>query len=322
MPLSTASFAVSDQTLTLELVLPVSAVSTSAGDVRAWHDATAPLTLVTLDGLYMPKVLSAELGAKPGAGLSQRWRLRLSFPEIGPRETLQFNWFDGAGRLMLQPALASDKSEAVLVNPGQRSERISFQGQSVLSPAVAFLAYIPRGFGLVLGQGAQYVLFLLAVCMVSPRSKPQLMQVGLYAAGSTIALWVGALVTTLPVWLSGLPLLMMGIGVTLAVVAANFLRPYIGAGRLALVALASALHGLALGQALRGLGLPVKNEIAAILGAGMGLWAGYAIVLLGFFVLLGNWVGHERFMPRRIRHLGSLLVGAGAIALLLGRALA
>ena len=321
-PYSVATFAFSDQRLSLELIVPAQALP-EGGAVEAWYAAEAPLLLVDPRGLLLPKLLEADLGAAPGAGLSRQWRLRLELDNLGPRETLQFQWFDGAGRLLMQPAASGTEGRAVLMSAGTRSARIAFDGKEILSPAVALLAYVPRGFGLLIGQGAQYVLFLLALCLLSARQYPQFVQVALYAGASTVTLWGGALLApALPVWLTGLPLMALSMVVTLVLLAANIIRPRMDILRKVIVVVGGLLHGLSLGQSLQDLGLPGQNEAPALIGAGIGLWAGYAVVVLGFFVALGNWVGEDRFTPRRIRLPGSLLVGAGVIALLIGRALA
>ena len=82
---------------------------------------------------------------------------------------------------------------------GALSDPISLGGGDRLSPAQAFLAYIPIGFDHIVPKGLDHILFVLGLFFLSTRLRPLLWQVSAFTVAHTVTLGLGALgYVTLP----------------------------------------------------------------------------------------------------------------------------
>jgi HupE/UreJ protein len=187
------------------------------------------------------------------------------------------------------PAGFLNEGEAI---PSRRWQASGEPGQPFpLSPRVVppsrlevLARYLGLGFRRVLPLGAEPILFLLGMGLLSLRLCPFLAQGIAFAAASGLAITASAL--------GGIPLppRLLGPALALSLLALgveNLLTREPGRLRIALVSAWGLLHGLALSGAFRSAGPPQTLRATALSGFDLGAVAGELAVLAAAFLLLG-----------------------------------
>jgi hypothetical protein len=160
--------------------------------------------------------------------------------------------------------------------------------------------YLGLGFRRVLPMGAEPILFLLGMGLLSRRLHSFLAQGIAFAAASGLAIAASALGGfALPSRLlaPALALSLLTLGVE------NLLTREPGRLRIALVSAWGLLHGFALGTAFREAGPPQAVRATALSGFDLGAVAGELAVLAAAFLLLGApyrdrpWYRHRVVIP-------------------------
>jgi hypothetical protein len=158
-----------------------------------------------------------------------------------------------------------------------------------------FAEYLRLGYTHILPKGADHVLFVLGLFLLSRRARPLLAQVSAFTLAHSITLGLSMYhVVTLPPSVVE-PL----IAVSIAYVAIeNLVVTDLTRWRVALVFAFGLLHGLGFAGALGEIGLPRSEFITALVGFNLGVEAGQLTVIAAAFAAVG-WRWGDRAWYRR-----------------------
>ena len=159
------------------------------------------------------------------------------------------------------------------------------------------LQYLKLGYTHILPKGADHILFVLGIFLLSTRLKPVLLQVTAFTVAHTITLALTIYgVFSLPSSIVE-PLIAVSI---VYVAIENVLRPRLSPWRVALVFLFGLLHGMGFAGVLSHLGLPRSEFATALLCFNAGVELGQLSVILGAFLLVGLPFRRETWYRRRV----------------------
>ncbi len=196
---------------------------------------------------------------------------------------LVLHWPAGSGSAMVRQRGVAQAYAGYLLG-GQSTPPVPLNGGSAMSPAEAFLAYLPAGFAHVLPKGWDHILFVLALFFLSPRAGPLLLQIFTFTVAHTATLALATLniVTLSPAVAE--PLIAAAIvyaGVT------NIFARQLHADRILLVLAVGLLHGLGFAAGLAEAGLADGQFLMALLGYNTGVELGQIAVIAAAFLTLG-----------------------------------
>jgi hypothetical protein len=249
-------------------VEPAIAVAVSAGDAMS-----APRATITLTG-----------DAPPGAK-TMSWT---------------YGWTFASYALSVRSSGAAEATTEWLEG-GQTSRTFALGAPDrPASRAGTFARYIVLGFTHILPKGADHVLFVLGLFLLSRRVRPLLTQVSAFTLAHSITLGLSMYrIVTLPPSVVE-PL----IAVSIAYVAIeNLFLADLTRWRVALVFAFGLLHGLGFAGALGELGLPRSAFVAALFGFNVGVEAGQLTVIAAAFAAVGwrwggrGWYRHMIVVP-------------------------
>jgi hypothetical protein len=190
---------------------------------------------------------------------------------------------------VLQPG--RDEPRVTWVTPGRPSEALLIE-----PPALARVVrlYVWLGVIHIVPRGLDHILFVLSLCLLSPRWRPLLAQVSAFTAAHTLTLAASALgwISWPGRWVEPL------IAASIAWVAIKNLRAStLSRTRLAVVFAFGLLHGAGFAGVLGELGLPVGARLLALLSFNAGVEIGQLLVitvaLAGMHAVL-RWPGRYR----------------------------
>lgn len=144
--------------------------------------------------------------------------------------------------------------------------------------------YFTLGFTHILPNGIDHMLFVLGIYLLSSRTRPVLLQVSAFTVAHSITLGLSmyGLVSVSPRIVEPL------IALSIAYVAIeNIFLSELKSWRIALVFAFGLLHGLGFAGALKELGLPRSEFVAALLTFNIGVEAGQLAVIAATFLLVG-----------------------------------
>jgi hypothetical protein len=160
-----------------------------------------------------------------------------------------------------------------------------------------FFEYLVLGFTHIVPKGADHILFVLGLFLLSTRARPLLYQVTAFTLAHTLtlALSIYGVVSLSP------RIVEPAIAFSIAAVAIeNLFTERARPGRVALVFGFGLLHGLGFAGVLTELGLPRKQALPALLSFNLGVEFGQLAVLAIAFLLvgwpLGRWAGYRRWV--------------------------
>jgi len=167
--------------------------------------------------------------------------------------------------------------------------------------------YLGLGFRRILPQGAEPILFVLGILLLSLRLRPLLAQVAAFTVAHLAAL---ALATYGLISLSP-RLIAPAVALSIVYVAiGNVLAREPGPWRLALVFGCGLLHGLSFASALREAGPPRSERATALLSFAAGLEAGQLAVLAATLLLVGLPFRDQPWYRQRVVVPASLALAA------------
>jgi hypothetical protein len=190
---------------------------------------------------------------------------------------------------VLQPG--REEPQVAWVTPGRPSEVLVLAAPGVGS---VMRLYVWLGVVHIVPRGLDHILFVLSLCLMSPRWRPLLAQVSAFTAAHTVTLAASALgwISWPGRWVEPL------IAASIAWVAIENLRAStLSRTRLAVVFAFGLLHGAGFAGVLGELGLPVGARLLALLSFNAGVEIGQlvviAIALTGTAVVM-RWPGRYR----------------------------
>ena len=168
-------------------------------------------------------------------------------------------------------------------------------------------AYLNLGFTHILPKGADHILFVLGIFLLSTRLKPILFQVTAFTVAHTItlALTIYGLVSLSPRIVE--PLIALSI---VYVTVENIVTPELRPWRVALVFGFGLLHGMGFAGVLSELGLPRSEFLTALLCFNAGVELGQLTVIALASLLIGLPFRHKPWYRRRVVIPGSLAIAA------------
>jgi hypothetical protein len=232
---------------------------------------------------------SVEETPDRGAGTPARAIVR--FSGLVPPEARRVTWatdvFLGSYRFVVSHAGAEGELEQWLQG-AQASAPVSLDVPRRSGVVVRTLAAVPAGFTHILPYGADHVLFVVGLCLLSARLRDLLLQVSMFTLSHSLTFVLTAYGhLSLPAGLVE-PIIALSIAyVAFENLAARRLRT----GRLALIAGFGLLHGMGFAGALADLQLPSEGLAATVAGFNLG-------VEIGQLTVVGLTVALVRFVAR------------------------
>ena len=257
---------------------------------------------------------TVEISFEPGAAAQPDWTFEFttfqSRPLTGADDPVMLtgSWrLDLAGRTGYQVRALPDGDLSVLVLNFHRGEvlrgiQVLFPGESsrpldlralanaeIGDPAreliegvhtsgnwTTFLSFIRAGFVHVVPLGADHILFVLGLFLLSRKWRPLLWQVSTFTVAHTITL---GLATTGLVQVPGSVVEPVIAGSIVVIALENVFYPKYSPWRLLVVFVFGLVHGLGFAGALRNLELPATSLLTSLLGFNVGVEAGQLTVI-------------------------------------------
>jgi hydrogenase/urease accessory protein HupE len=235
-----------------------------------------------------PRIELARTAGESDASVAAGARLRLVLTGTIPPGARAFTWSNAVrlGTYMLTVASEDQEyEERQWLENGKESAPFVL-AESVIPPTRGEVVrtYLALGFTHILPKGADHILFVLGIFLLSTRLKPVLLQVTAFTVAHTITL---ALTIYGVVSLSRAivePLIALSIVyVAIENVTTTELKPW----RIALVFAFGLLHGMGFAGVLTELGLPRSEFVPALLSFNLGVEAGQLTVIGIALVLFG-----------------------------------
>lgn len=265
---------------------------------------------VAFDGREVaPRV--AVVRPEGGVSVAEAPELKLRLSGAIPGGARTFTWRNDVklGTYML--AIRTEGQEAIArqwIEGPAESEPFRLKSEIVpMTRGQVAAAYLKLGFTHILPKGADHILFVLGIFLLSTRLKPILLQVTAFTVAHTItlALTIYGLVSLSPRIVE--PLIALSI---VYVAVENILTPELRPWRVALVFGFGLLHGMGFAGVLSELGLPRSEFLTALLCFNAGVELGQLTVIAAALVLIGLPFRRKPWYRRRVVVPGSIAIAA------------
>ena len=183
-----------------------------------------------------------------------------------------------------------------ILEPGARSDPLDLtQPIAPAGAGVTAWRYARLGFVHIVPAGADHILFVLALFLLSTRLRPLVWQVTAFTVAHAVTLTLATLelVALAPRIVE--PLIALSIA---GVAAENVLTDRLTRWRPAVVFTFGLLHGLGFAGVLGELGLPDDGRLVALVAFNAGIELGQLAVIAGAAAALGWWRGRPWFRRR------------------------
>lgn len=232
-------------------------------------------------------------------------QLVLSAPLPATATTYSFGWDRAFGEIVLRALDAEREGYVALLANGNRSDDIVIGGVTPMTGWATFFNYIAIGFDHIVPLGADHILFVIGLFLLSTRIRPLLMQVTAFTLAHTVTLALGMLGwVSIPGHIVE-PLIAASI---VYVAVENIARPTLSPWRPAIVFGFGLLHGLGFAGVLTEFGMPEGQFIAGLIGFNIGVELGQLAVIAACFAAFGYWFGSKTWYRSAIVIPGSVFV--------------
>ena len=205
-----------------------------------------------------------------------------------------------------------------ILEPGERSEPLELAGPvEPPGPGAVARLYLRLGFVHIVPEGADHILFVLGLFLLSARLRPLVWQVTAFTVAHAVTLTLAALgYVSLPAGVVE-PLIALSIAY---VGFENVLVDRLTRWRPAVVFGFGLLHGLGFAGVLGELGLPEQERLLGLLTFNAGIELGQLAVILGAALTFG-WFRSKQWYRARLAVPASLLIALVGLAWAVERAL-
>jgi hydrogenase/urease accessory protein HupE len=185
--------------------------------------------------------------------------------------------------------------------------------------AAVIRQYLELGFTHILPHGADHILFVLGIFLLSRQWKPILLQVTAFTLAHTITLGltIYGIVSLRPAIVE--PLIALSI---VYVAVENVFTSRLNPRRIALVFGFGLIHGMGFAGVLSQLGLPRSQFLPALISFNVGVELGQLTVILAAFVLIALPFGRRPWYRRRVVVPLSIAIAAVGLFWAIQRAIA
>jgi hydrogenase/urease accessory protein HupE len=193
------------------------------------------------------------------------------------------------------------------VDGGKTSKAFSLRhARPLLSRWQVIALYLQLGFTHIVPRGADHILFVLGIYLLTLEKRSILLQVTAFtvAHSITLALTIYGVVSLSPRIVE--PLIALSI---VCVAVENLFVRRFHLWRLALVFAFGLLHGMGFAGVLRELGIPRSQFIPALVSFNVGVEGGQLAVIAAAFLLVGLWFGKKTWYRSRITIPASACIG-------------
>jgi len=233
--------------------------------------------------------------------------------------TLTWRWDERFGANVVRVD-AGDERElyTAYLQPGAGSDVIDLRGVTVQSPWAIFGNYLVIGFEHIVPKGADHILFVVGLYLLSPSWRVLLWQVTAFTLAHTITLalstlgWVQIPATIVE------PLIAASI---VYVCVENLFQQQLTRWRPLVVFGFGLLHGLGFASVLTDIGLSPGHFVTGLIAFNLGVELGQLTVLAVCFMLIGLWFRHRPWYRRMIAVPASLAIALVGSYWLLDRTL-
>ena len=178
------------------------------------------------------------------------------------------------GQIVIVAIVDGSRQPPILLGPAQLSPTIALASQSGMGQTIS--RFLAQGIVHIVPLGLDHILFLVSLTLVSVRLWPLFLQVSGFTLAHTLTLGltIANIIPSAPTIIE--PLIAFSI-VLMAVL--NIVQPRSTRFRGGLIIGLGLLHGLGFAGALRALGLPTGDEVAALIAFNIGVEIGQMLVL-------------------------------------------
>ena len=166
-----------------------------------------------------------------------------------------------------------------------------------LSTTDAALLYLKLGYKHIIPLGADHILFVLSLFLLSPKLKPVLLQATAFTVAHSITLGLAMYNLISPVAAIIEPVIALSI---VYVALENIFSPRLKSSRIGIVFLFGLVHGMGFAGALGELGLPQNAYLSSLVMFNVGVELGQLTVILAAFFLFGKWFGQKSYYRKAI----------------------
>jgi len=221
-------------------------------------------------------------------------------------QTLTWRWDERFGANVVRVD-AGDERElyTAYLQPGTGSDVIDLRGVATQSPWAIFGNYLVIGFEHIVPKGADHILFVVGLYLLSPSWRVLLWQVTAFTLAHTITLalstlgWVQIPSTIVE------PLIAASI---VYVCVENLFHQSLTRWRPLVVFGFGLLHGLGFASVLTDIGLSPGHFVTGLIAFNLGVELGQLTVLAVCFMLIGLWFRHRPWYRRVIAIPASLAI--------------
>ncbi|MBK8983865.1 MAG: HupE/UreJ family protein [Ignavibacteria bacterium] len=165
--------------------------------------------------------------------------------------------------------------------------------------------YLQLGFTHIIPYGADHILFVLGLFLLSPKIKPLLVQISVFtiAHSITLSLAVFNVISIPEIFIE--PVIALSI-VFIAV--ENIYSRKLNSFRVIVIFIFGLIHGLGFAGVLKELGLPKDQFVNALISFNVGVEFGQISVVLIAFISVGIWFRAKSWYRNRILIPGSVVI--------------
>lgn len=245
---------------------------------------------VAIDGVDIP------MGVDPS--LARISTIKLSGAQPGDAKIFQWTYPARFGTNVLRvKRQGSSELETSWLKDGATSAQIPVLAGAPRSRLASFFDYVVLGFTHILPLGADHILFVLGLFLLSPQLRPLLVQVTAFTVAHSITLALGlyGVVEVSPKIVEPL------IAVSIVFVAVeNMMTTQLSAWRPFVVFAFGLLHGLGFAGILQELGLPRDQYMLGLIGFNVGVEGGQLAVIGLAWMATAYWFRHQAWYRNRI----------------------
>ncbi len=174
-----------------------------------------------------------------------------------------------------------------------------------MSKADAAILYLQLGFVHILPYGFDHILFVMSLCLLSPKLKPILFQATAFTLAHSVTLGLAMYHVITPSPKIVEPIIAISI---MYVALENIFFPGFKKSRIAIVFLFGLIHGMGFANALGQLGLPETSYLNSLVMFNVGVELGQLSIILAAWFLFGKWYGQKSYYHKRFVIPVSLLI--------------